>query len=178
MSSLRTTKSGFAAIAVATAVLAAAAAGCGSSGDASSPAAAPSSRPNVAAAWHQVVLCARAHGMPGLADPQINASGKAIFPSGLNVPERTRQACQATFNRLLPNAENTAPTRAQLAGLLRFARCMRSHGVADWPDPSQDGSFHPDARITNSLKSAFRSQLRACERFNPDPRGRVYFSRS
>ena len=178
MSSARTRKSWLAAIAVATVTLALTAAGCGSSGGANTPAAGPSSRTNVAAAWHQVVLCARAHGMPGLADPQINASGKAIFPSGLNVPERTRQACQATFNRLLPNAENTAPTRAQLAGLLRFARCMRSHGVADWPDPRPDGSFHPDARIASSLKSAFRNQLMTCERFNPDPHGRVYFSRS
>jgi hypothetical protein len=151
--------------------------GCGGSASTGSRAAASAHR-NAAAAWHQVVLCARAHGMPGLPDPRISASGKAIFPNGLTVPERTRQACQATFDRLLPNAQNTEPTRAQLAGLLRFARCMRSHGVADWPDPRPDGSFHPDARIANSLKSAFRSQLMSCEHFNPDPRGRVYFSRS
>ena len=163
-------------VAVAVVAVGGACAGCGGSASRSSPAAA--AHRNAAAAWHQVVLCARAHGMPGLPDPQINSSGKAIFPNGLTVPERTRQACQATFNRLIPNAQNTEPTRAQLAALLRFARCMRSHGIPDWPDPRPDGSFHPDARITNSLKSAFRSQLTACERFNPDPNGRVYFSRS
>ena len=115
--------------------------------------------------------------MPNLPDPRIDASGKAIFPNGLNVPEQTRLACQTLFNRLVPSAQNQAPSAAQLAGLLRFARCMRSHGIADWPDPRPDGNFVPDARIANSLKSAFRSQLMACERFNPDPRGRVYFSR-
>ena len=130
-----------------------------------------------AAAWHTVVLCARAHGMPNLPEPRIDASGKAIFPNGLNVPEQTRLACQTLFNRLVPSAQNQAPSPAQLAGLLRFARCMRSHGIADWPDPRPDGNFVPDARIANSLKSVFRSQLMACERFNPDPNGRVYFSR-
>ena len=177
MSSALARSRGLVAVAVVAVALAGAAAGCGGSASTGRPAAASAPR-NAAAAWHQVVLCARAHGMPGLPDPQINSSGKAIFPNGLNVPERTRQACQATFDRLIPTAQNTEPTRAQLAALLRFARCMRSHGIPDWPDPRPDGSFHPDARITNSLKSAFRSQLTACEHFNPDPRGRVYFNRS
>ena len=177
MSSALARSRGLVAVAVVAVALAGAAAGCGGSASTGRPAAASAPR-NAAAAWHQVVLCARAHGMPGLPDPQINASGKAIFPNGLTVPERTRRACQAMFNRLLPNAQNTEPTRAQLAALLRFARCMRSHGIPDWPDPRPDGSFHPDAKITNSLKSAFRSQLTACEHFNPDPRGRVYFNRS
>ena len=114
--------------------------------------------------------------MPNLPDPQINANGKAIFPSGLNIPERTRQACQSLYDRLVPSAQNQAPTSSQLAALLRFARCMRSHGIADWPDPRPDGSFVPDARISRALKSMFRSQLMACERFNPDPHERVYFS--
>jgi hypothetical protein len=149
-----------------------AAAACGSLHSSSATRATPRSP---SAAWHQVVVCARTHGMPNLPDPQINANGKAIFPSGLNIPERTRQACQSLYDRLVPSAQNQAPTSSQLAALLRFARCMRSHGIADWPDPRPDGSFVPDARISRALKSMFRGQLMACERFNPDPHGRVYF---
>jgi hypothetical protein len=134
---------------------------------------------NVAAGWHQLVVCARENGMPGLQDPRIDErTGKAIFPSGLNVPQQTRRACGRIFNRLVPNAETRAPTPAQLAALVRFARCMRTHGISDWPDPRPDGTFAPDAHIANSLKSAFRSQLMVCERLNPDPHGRVYFSAS
>jgi hypothetical protein len=176
MWSTLSSRKGIALAAVVAAMAAGTTAGCGGPGRASSPAA-PSSHSSAVAAWHQVVLCARANGMPSLPDPQISATGKAIFPNGLNVPDRTRRACQAMFNRLVPNSENQAPTQAQQAALLRFARCMRSRGIADWPDPRPDGSFHPDARISNSLKSAFRSQLLACEHFNPDPHGRVYFSR-
>lgn len=152
-----------------------AAAGCGSSHH--SVATQATQHQNAVGAWHQVVLCARAHGMPGLQDPQIDASGKAIFPNGLNIPEQTRRACQSLVDRLLPSAQNQAPTPAQLAALLRFARCMRSHGIPDWPDPRPDGTFVTDARISHSLKSAFISQLRTCEQFNPDPKGRVYFNR-
>jgi hypothetical protein len=140
--------------------------------------AAPVSRSsvNLAAAWHRVVVCARAHGMPGLQDPRIDSTGKAIFPHGLNIPPETRQACQRLVDQLVPSTQEHSPTSAQMAGLMRFARCMRSHGISDWPDPRPDGSFVPDARIANSLKSAFLGQLRACEHFNPDPHGRAYFS--
>lgn len=156
------------------AVLAAvAAAGCG--GARHAPAA--SSNGRLAAAWHQVVVCARAHGMPGLQDPRIDErTGKPIFPRGLSIPAQTERACQPLVDRLVPNTDNRAPTAAAMAALLRFARCMRSHGIADWPDPRPDGSFIADARIAPMLKSAFRAQLTACEHLNPDPHGRVYFS--
>src|SRR5215471_11401329 len=88
-----------------------AASACGGSHDTNSARATPRSP---AAAWHQVVLCARAHGMPNLPDPQIAASGKAIFPSGLNIPPQTRHACQSLYNRLIPNADHRAPTPAEL----------------------------------------------------------------
>ncbi len=154
-------------------LLVAALAGCG--GRATNAGPPPHQSP--ASAWHQVVLCARAHGMPGLQDPHFDASGKAIFPSGLNIPPQTRRACQSLVNRLVPNAnEHTTPTPAEMAGLLRFAQCMRSHGVSDWPDPRPDGSFAPDARLRHLLKSAILAQLTACEHFNPDPNGHVYFS--
>jgi hypothetical protein len=140
---------------------------------------APSATSSVAARWHQLVVCARTNGMPGLQDPRIDErSGKAIFPNGLNVPQQTRRACGRIFNRLVPNAETHPPTAAQLAALVRFAQCMRTHGISDWPDPRPDGTFAPDAHIANSLKSAFRSQLMVCERLNPDPHGRVYFTAS
>jgi hypothetical protein len=161
-----------AALVLAVPLVAAVAGGCGGSHTASSRGTAA----DPAAAWHQVVLCARAHGMPGLQDPQIDSSGKAIFPNGLNIPAQTRQACQPLLDRLIPSADRQqGPTAGQMAGLLRFARCMRAHGIADWPDPRPDGTFLPDARISHTLKSLFRSQLMACERFNPDPHGRVYF---
>ena len=163
---------GRSALSLAALALVIVAAGCGGSRSSTSTTA-----PSLAGAWHQVVVCARAHGMPGLQDPHIDErTGKATFPNDLNIPPQTRQACQHLVDRLVPNAQNQPPTPAQMAGLIRFARCMRSQGIGDWPDPRPDGTFVPDARISNLLKSVFRSQLTACEHFNPDPHGRVYFS--
>ena len=149
-------------------------AGCG--GSSTTPQA--RTTPSLVAAWHQVVLCARQHGMPGLQDPRIDSSGKPIFPHGLEIPEQTRRACQRLVDQLIPGGVEHAPTPAQIASLLQFARCMRSHGIPDWPDPRPDGTFAPDQRIGRMLKSRLRSQLVACERFNPDTNGHVYFSRS
>jgi hypothetical protein len=38
-----------------------------------------------------------------------------------------------------PAASATGPTRAQAA--LAYAKCMRSHGVPDFPDPDSNGNF-------------------------------------
>jgi hypothetical protein len=157
----------------AVATFAALAAGCG--GSHATPQSA--STQSLAAGWHRVVLCARAHGMPGLQDPRIDpTSGKPIFPSGLKITPDARRACQSMADRLEAIADNRAPTAAQLAGLLRFARCMRSHGVYDFPDPRPDGTFVPDTRLLHALKTTVLAPLRACEHFNPDPHGTVNFS--
>jgi prepilin-type processing-associated H-X9-DG protein len=38
-------------------------------------------------------------------------------------------------------AATTTVQTGSLAGALAFARCMRSHGIPNWPDPSSDGRF-------------------------------------
>ena len=158
----------------AVAAVALVAAGCG--GASSKPPAATAASESVQAAWHRVVLCARAHGMPDLPDPTIDATGHATFPGVTmqQIPQQTRAACQALFDRLSPSGSNHGYTQAQLDQLLRFARCMRSHGIHDWPDPNASGEFPLPPRFAHLLKSAIRTQLTACERFNPDPRGRIY----
>ena len=57
-------------------------------------------------------------------------------------PERALRACQPIVDRLPPAARG-AETRpaADIPALVRFARCMREHGLADFPDPKADGIF-------------------------------------
>jgi hypothetical protein len=38
-------------------------------------------------------------------------------------------------------AVTTTVPAGSRAGALAFARCMRSHGIPDWPDPTTDGGF-------------------------------------
>ena len=86
----------------------------------------------------------RSHGVPKYPDA---SSGNAL-PSGLPKvdPQRlgvsssqyhaARQACA----HLLPNGGQMSQSQSQrdLRAMLGFARCMCSHGVPTWPDPTYD----------------------------------------
>jgi hypothetical protein len=61
--------------------------------------------------------------------------------------------------------------QAQLdSAYLRFARCMRSHGVSDFPDPITGSGGHPGFRLEggsssglNSNNPAFQRGIGACQ---------------
>jgi len=117
-------------------------AGC--SARSGSTAATATTRPQDAAALVQEwVRCVRANGAPNLPDPQIDGNGQPHFPEGTpEPPDRALRACQPIVDRLPPAARG-AETRppADIPALVRFARCMREHGLTDFPDPKADGIF-------------------------------------
>ena len=137
------------ALAAAAAALALLAAGCGGGGGspgiasiASSTATETTTQPGLDA----FSACMRSHGVSsfpdpdsggGIPKPQVVAAAQAN-PGKFN-------AAQAECIRLAPNGSLASPQtaqqqRTQLADELSFARCMRSHGVSNFPDPSaQDG---------------------------------------
>lgn len=81
--------------------------------------------------------CMRSHGVSNFPD----AVGADKFPGAqqLKVSDTQYQAALNNCRHLLPNSGNS-PDQAQLqqqqAGLLPFSRCMRSHGIPNWPDPT------------------------------------------
>jgi hypothetical protein len=73
-----------------------------------------------------------------------------------------------------PHSRNTASsTRAQTARI-RFAVCMRSHGVPNLPDPAPNGSIPiaPNSGI-NPQSPAFQAAQTACADLVPSPDGRT-----
>jgi hypothetical protein len=58
------------------------------------------------------------------------------------------------------NAQNTGS-----ATLVQFARCMRSHGLANFPDPTAQGTFNLPASVTSSPQ--FQSADQACRSLAP-----------
>ncbi len=91
--------------------------------------------------------CMRSNGVPNFPDPQRFAGGNlklTIHQLGTSSPHF--QAAMNACNHLLPNGGNESQQSAQqqrirLADELSFARCMRSHGVARFPDPSAQGEL-------------------------------------
>jgi hypothetical protein len=91
--------------------------------------------------------CMRSHGLPSFPDPQHYADGnvKLTMHQVGNTPQ-FRQAINAC-NQLLPanggggSQQTAAQQRKQLEDELSFARCMRSHGITRFPDPTAQGQL-------------------------------------
>jgi hypothetical protein len=124
------------------------AAGCGGSGNSSANSANVSQNP-VRAAF-RFSACMRNHGVTNFPDPQVinhdGEHGVSIQVVGLKGSPRfkaARRACQG----ILPAPEGNGPQetaqqkRTRLADALSFARCMRSHGVTGFPDPTAQGQL-------------------------------------
>jgi hypothetical protein len=149
-----------------TAVAALAACGSGGSG---SPAGQSGTHRNEAAVLHRFVQCVRAHGAPNFPDGSVDSHGVVSFPnSAPRIPDSAANACRVFFNQLPPQPTSSPPVPQPLFQvLLSFARCMRSHGVTDWPDPAPSGIFFLDPRLVAAGKRGVNPALRTCERANP-----------
>jgi hypothetical protein len=130
-----------------------------------------------AALLHEYVECVRAHGAPDFPDGSVDSHGVVSFPdSAPRVPDGAISACQVFFNQLPPQPASSPPVPQQLfQELLSFARCMRSHGVPDWPDPAPDGTFFLDSRLIAAGKPGFTRQVQACVQANPGVGGHLSF---
>jgi hypothetical protein len=76
--------------------------------------------------------CVRAHGVPHFPDP--GASGDVNF--GVDVSKKVFTAAVNACKSLEPpGALSSKRSTMQQSAALRFAECVRSHGVPDFPDP-------------------------------------------
>ena len=91
------------------------------------------------------VRCMRSHGIPNWPDPMSDGGFDKSKLRQLGVSATRIRAIQdGPCNHLLPSAGSTPQETAQqkatrLADALSFARCMRNHGVARFPDPTAQG---------------------------------------
>jgi hypothetical protein len=82
--------------------------------------------------------CVRSHGIPNFPDP--DSSGQIHKETGqqLGVSDSVLRAATAVCANLNPNNAQGSPAqqRQQLTDDLKFAQCMRSHGLPNFPDPT------------------------------------------
>jgi hypothetical protein len=90
----------------------------------------------------------RSNGMPNFPDPQRFVGGNVkltLHQLGATSPHF--QTAVNACNHLLPtnggsgSQETAQQLRTRLADELSFARCMRSHGVSRFPDPTVQGEL-------------------------------------
>ena len=85
--------------------------------------------------------CMRARGVPNFPDPASGGHIPKLTLEQLGVSSARLQAAQAACQHLFPNGPGSEPTQAALrqswSDFRNFAHCMRSRGVATWPDPTR-----------------------------------------
>jgi hypothetical protein len=130
--------------------------------------ASPASNRNGAIAFSR---CMRSDGVPNFPDPDSSGAIPKVALQRLGVSSSRFQAAQTACAHLLPNA-GRPPSQAQLqqakAQGLRFARCVRSHGVPNFPDPGSDGRI-PDPATVGIDQGApkFQAANDACRKDRP-----------
>src|SRR5579862_9862360 len=165
------------------------AAGCGGSGGgspgvarvASSTTAATTTTQNATASQNGLLAfssCMRSNGMPNFPDPQRFVGGNlklTIHQFGANSPQF--QAAIRVCNHLLPTnggsgSQKTAQqVRTQVADGLSFARCMRSHGVTRFPDPTAQGQLTVEMVQAQDIDVHSPAVLRAVQACLPASHG-------
>jgi hypothetical protein len=152
---------GIAAAIIATGALVVLAAACSSPSPAGgAPAAAGSATSSSAVAYSH---CMRSHGLPNFPDPPSSGLVPKADPQELGVSSSQLQAAQRACQHLYPTnggalgaslrqCEETgdcpqAMVQRVVNDMRLLARCMRSHGVPNWPDPTVDSEGRPDFNL-------------------------------
>ncbi|MGA2013717.1 MAG: hypothetical protein ABSH51_24730 [Solirubrobacteraceae bacterium] len=147
-----------AALAIAALVIA----GCGSS--------AASNSTDTASGYAQGVRysdCMRSLGVRDYPDPDTGAAA-ARPTSEINPQSPAVRSAEEACAHLHPGSNATPPlSAAQRAGMIAYARCIREHGVPNFPDPrfgpGGEGIEVGVVGATESASPAFRQALKSCE---------------
>lgn len=157
-------------VAVATLAAGVLAAGCssGSSGPGVAGAAPPSASPSATSSGSAeaqalaYAKCMRSHGVPDFPDPTVKNGSVGFDFSASTVNQNSaayssaRQACQS-----LRGGGTANPGSANYAAELKFSKCMRSHGVPDFPDPNKRGGFSGTSSM-NPSSPTFQNAQSLC----------------
>jgi hypothetical protein len=116
----------------------------------------------------------RAHGLPDFPDPssQGHLLVKAHSGGDLNPTSPQYQSANKACGHLLPNGgqDTSAQQQEVLVRFLRYAKCMRSHAIPNFPDPTlSSGGVNLILKGTGvDLRSPqFQNAQQACRPFSP-----------
>jgi hypothetical protein len=119
--------------------------------------------------------CMREHGITDFPDPgpngQIQLKGGP--GSDLNPNSQRFNAAQRACKSLQPTAGPQDQAK-QYANGLKYAKCMRAHGITDYPDPNPDGgtriSIAPGSDL-DPRSPLFKAADKACAHLRGDNGG-------
>lgn len=88
--------------------------------------------------------CMRSHGVPSFPDPSAGGGGVNLAVAGINPQSPAFKTALQTCRGLTPGGTG-APraTESQFLAAVRFAKCMRTRGFPEFPDPTHTDSPAP-----------------------------------
>ena len=113
--------------------------------------------------------CMRSHGEPSFPDPTSQGGFKS--PTGSHGP--AYQSAYTACKKLLPNGGdvNAAQQRKLMGTALKFAACMRAHGITNFPDPTMsNGTISiaiPQGSGIDTNSPQFLAAQQACRSLKP-----------
>jgi hypothetical protein len=131
--------------------------------------------------------CMRGHGAPDFPDPSASGGfSLTTTPNGprgsVDIDSSQIQAAYGACRHLLAGGgpsvaelqqrvqEGQQRREQDLPALVRFAQCMRRHGVPDFPDPAGSGQATPapaKGAGINATSAQVQAALRACHQLLP-----------
>lgn len=120
--------------------------------------------------------CMRSQNVPDYPDPSSSGQIPKETPQELHVSASVLQAASRACEHLLKSGGSRDLTQAEIQqwwnGMRSFARCMRAHGVANWPDPTpypprpSNPTFQMPASIQPTQQIV--AKMRTCQRLVPN----------
>lgn len=127
----------------------------------------------VAAQFLAFSRCMRSHGIADFPDPTTSGGGLGISlhsgpGSDLNKSNPKFKAAHQACRALEPGGgQAPTPSAHKIAAEVKWARCMRSHGLPSFPDPNGQGAF--DRNKLNESSPAFQTASNACKSLRSGP---------
>jgi hypothetical protein len=116
--------------------------------------------------------CMRSRGVPNFPDPNGSGAISKKTPQQLGVSSSRYQTAQTACAHLLPNSGGVSQAEIQqmMSGMRKFAGCMRSHGVSNWPDPTTDRAGYPIFYLQRKIDAnapQISTKIHACQHLLP-----------
>jgi hypothetical protein len=119
--------------------------------------------------------CMRAHGVPSFPDPNSNGQ---LSANGIDTKSPQVRSAAGDCQSVLPGQNPAAQVAQAGTQALRFSRCMRAHGIPNFPDPSvqANGSgvavtirLHAGSGGIDPHSPQFQAAQQACRSILPKP---------
>lgn len=126
---------------------------------------------SIAAQQLKYAVCMRANGVPNYPDPTTGSGINAIpLNSGINAKSPAVRTARQACAKLNPGNSVHVPaeTASEKQADLKYAQCMRTHNVPNYPDPAYDKNGRAIEKPLsiygiNADSPAVQRALKACE---------------